>query len=66
METINDYEAVMETINELELKWREIVFTHEKEADQAWREVDTKSTDMAGEVQYYRDLINTAESYIQS
>jgi len=66
MDTLNDYEAIMETINELEIKWREIVFTYEAEADRAWREVEPKSTDIEGEVHYYRDLINTAEGYINN
>lgn len=64
METIYDYESTLETIYDLELQWREIVFTYEKEADRAWREVETKSTDLEGEVKYYRDLIKTAKSYI--
>jgi len=66
METINDYEAIMKTINDLETQWHEIVFTYEKEADRAWREVEPESTDSEGEVQYYRDLINTAEGYINN
>lgn len=66
METINDYEVIMETIHALEIQWHEMVFTYEAEADRAWREVAPKSTDIEGEVQYYRDLISTAERYINN
>ena len=54
------------SIEVLKSKWYEIVYTHEKEASQAWREVDVYSWDREGEVQYLQNLINAAEYYIEN
>ena len=54
------------SIEVLQSKWHEIVYTYEKEASQAWREVDVYSTDREGEAQYLQNLINAAEYYIEN
>ena len=53
-------------IEVLEKKWHEIVYTYEKEALQAWREVDVYLTDREGEAQYLQNLISAAEYYIEN
>ena len=54
------------SIEVLQSKWHEIVYTYEKEASQAWREVDVYSTDREGEAQYLQNLISAAEYYIEN
>lgn len=50
----------------LEKEWHTIVYTNEKAAYKAWREVDIKAILLGSykEHEYYRNLIATAKLYI--